>query len=89
MVFGGQVMIDENLKRIADNYGLENQELKLIEEMAELTQAIIKGNYDHICEEMCDVEIMLEQVRYLGSYHPEAYRPFKIARQLKRMEARE
>lgn len=79
-------MLDERLKRIADNYDLEGQELKLIEEMAELTQAIIKGKHDHVSEEIADVEIMLEQVKYLGHYHPEAYREFKIARQLKRME---
>lgn len=85
----GRVKNDDRLKEIADYYGLEGQELKLIEEMAELTQAIIKGKHDHVSEEIADVEIMLEQVKYLGHYHPEAYREFKIARQLKRMERNE
>lgn len=80
--------MDDKLRTIADHYGLNHQKIKLIEEMAELTQAIIKGDDAHIAEEMCDVELMMEQVRYLGGYHPEAFRPFKINRQLQRIEHR-
>lgn len=69
-------MIDKknlaNLKVIADEYGYENQSMQLIEEMAELTQAINKyrryGTYEKKCqiiEEIADVSIMLEQVSYL------------------------
>lgn len=69
-------MIDKknlaNLKVIADTYGYENQSMQLIEEMAELTQAINKyrryGTYEtkcHIIEEIADTSIMLEQVSHL------------------------
>lgn len=69
-------MIDKknlaNLKVIADEYGYENQSMQLIEEMAELTQAINKyrryGTYEKKCqiiEEIADTSIMLEQVSYL------------------------
>ena len=82
--------MDERIKTIATHYGLEHQKMKLVEEMAELTQDIIKGN--NIIEELVDVEIVLEQVKYLlingCSLSREFYsnrREFKIERQLKRI----
>ena len=80
--------MDERLKKIADHYKLEMQELKLIEEMAELTQAIIKGDKNHVYEELADVEIMLAQVKYLGGYDQgfiNYWKEVKINRQLKRI----
>lgn len=84
--------MDERLKEIADHYKLEMQELKLIEEMAELTQAIIKGDKSHVYDELADVEIMLEQIKYLGRYDQEIInycKEAKINRQLKRIENEE
>lgn len=78
--------MDERLRKIADHYGYDNQSRQLIEEMAELTQAINKyyrkragkelvpendrelyssSEWSHITEEIADVYIMLEQIRYL------------------------
>jgi NTP pyrophosphatase (non-canonical NTP hydrolase) len=64
-------MIDKDLKTIAD-YFQHKQVMKLVEEMAELTQAIAKLHNDdneenslHVIEEMADVEIVLEQLKYL------------------------
>ena len=80
--------MDERLRKIADYYGYDNQSRQLIEEMAELTQAINKyyrkragkelvpependrelyssPEWSHITEEIADVYIMLEQIRYL------------------------
>lgn len=69
-----------DFKRIADCYGYEAQSRQLIEEMAELTQAINKlwrkngngqkvySNHDclsNVYEEIADVEIMLAQIKYL------------------------
>jgi hypothetical protein len=51
--------------------GTEPQHLKLIEEMAELTQAIIKrsqGLEHNISEEIADVQIVLDQIKLL---HPD------------------
>lgn len=78
----------EDLKKIAEHYGLNHQKIKLIEEMAELTQAICKGRDLSIIDEIADVEIVLEQVKYLMGINPdvEAQRMFKINRQLKRIE---
>lgn len=73
--------MDDLIKQIAENYGYEAQSRQLIEEMAELTQAINKlwrkqGNgqstenamgaiCNHVYEEIADVEIMLGQVKHL------------------------
>lgn len=72
----GEVMKEIDIKLIADHYGYESQSRQLIEEMAELTQAInkewrntneceITHLYKNLVEEIADVEIMLEQIKYL------------------------
>ena len=64
----------KDLIEIADKLGYEEQSMQLIEEMAELTQAISKyRRYNDIekllnlIEELADVSIVLEQVIYLLS----------------------
>jgi NTP pyrophosphatase (non-canonical NTP hydrolase) len=59
-------------KTIADRYGYPVQSFQLIEECSELIQAVSKyrrqGNSDALrnyIEEIADVEIMLEQIKYL------------------------
>lgn len=65
---------EKDLLEIADKLGYEEQSMQLIEEMAELTQAISKyRRYNdteellNLIEELCDVNIVLEQVIYLLS----------------------
>lgn len=76
-------MISKELKKVADYYGYEVQSNQLVEECAELIQAVSKyrrsvlGNgqptadgikeiaLENIVEEIADVEVMLEQVKYL------------------------
>lgn len=50
-------------EKALDKFGNQNQKLKLIEEMAELTQAIIKDS--NIAEEIADVQIVLDQLKLL------------------------
>jgi NTP pyrophosphatase (non-canonical NTP hydrolase) len=66
-------MKSENIfKQAVDHFGVENQLLKLVEEMAELTQAIIKHrlypdepkHFNNLLEEFIDVNIVLEQLSY-------------------------
>ena len=52
-------------KAIADYYGKEHQTIKAIEELAELIQALAKGDIENIKEEIADVRVMLEQIEYL------------------------
>ena len=80
--------MDVRLERIADHYGRNLQILKCIEEMAELTQALLKGDEKHIAEEMADVGIMLEQMEYLlgNADVIGIMREMKIERQIHRIE---
>jgi NTP pyrophosphatase (non-canonical NTP hydrolase) len=66
-------MKNENIfKQAVDHFGVENQLLKLVEEMAELTQAIIKHrlypdepkHFNNLLEEFADVNIVLEQLAH-------------------------
>ena len=89
-------MIDERLKQIADHYGLYSQLSILQEECAELIQAASKykrnrliDDYQHIVEEIADVEIMIAQVKYLlkmHNYHVDGVKEEKITRQLERIQ---
>ena len=80
---------------IANHYGYESQSRQLIEEMAELMQAINKQWRNFFCkdteakivEEIADVEICLEQIKFLmgcGETIEEKHCE-KITRQLKRI----
>lgn len=69
--------ISEELKQIAEYYGWDAQSNMLIEECAELIQAVNKYKrvedslvrlniaFDNLVEEIADVEIMLEQIKHL------------------------
>ena len=91
--------MDERIKKIADHYGLNSQLNILQEELAELIQAVSKyrrGDSSHIIEEIVDVEIMLDQIKYLlGLFiivdcrHYDFIRETKIRRQLKRIDEEE
>ena len=58
-------MTDLRIVKIATHYGLEHQKRKLVEEMAELTQAIMKNDIESTIEELVDVEILVQQLHYL------------------------
>ena len=85
----------DNLKRIADHYGLKHQLSKCKEELYELYGAIndyqeddSKENLKAIITEIADVEIMTTQLKYLLDINEEigAEKLYKLNRQLKRME---
>lgn len=85
--------MEDNLRIIADHYGLKNQLRQLAEECSELAvEANHSARYGSITvrliEEIADVEIMLDQVRYLAGIQESDVletRFYKIERQLKRM----
>lgn len=85
--------MEEELMIIADHYGLENQLRQLAEECSELAveanHSARKGSVTvRLIEEIADVEIMLDQVRYLAGINESDIletRFYKIERQLKRM----
>lgn len=86
----------DNLKRIADHYGLKHQLSKCKEELYELYGAIndyqedySKENLKAIITEIADVEIMTAQLKYLLSVNDKVDKEkiYKISRQLRRMES--
>ena len=89
----------EKIKYIADHYGLNNQTMIAVEEMAELTKCISKCKrypaidkraepyIESIREEVADVLIMIEQLRYLlGQDEVDRIVHEKLERQMKRIE---
>lgn len=61
-----------------DTWGEDNQLIVAVEEMAELTKEICKrqrgdGNIDHICEEIADVRICLEQLEMIFGCEDSVY----------------
>lgn len=69
----------------AEHYGYEPQSNMLVEEMAELTQAISKyrrnnskKNFDNIIEEIADVEVMLHQIKHLLGINSKYVEQIKI-----------
>ena len=99
--------MQDKLKIIAEHYGIENQSIQLMEEMAELTIALNKYRrsrkvehqtisesideqfiIEQIIEEICDVEIVLEQIKYLLNHSSDdlaVWKQRKIERQLERI----
>ena len=53
----------EQLSRIYNHYGRENQYKKTIEELGELISAMATGTEEDVISEIADVEIMLEQLK--------------------------
>lgn len=81
---------------IAAHYGVENQKYKACEEMAELIQVLMKTEtekiefsyFENIIDELADVCIMIEQLRFLfGEVDVDNRIVSKLNRQLKRMES--
>ena len=93
--------MNEQIKAIADFYGLDHQLLKLVEEMSELTKEITKyllsdsdtdKDYYYnatIPSEIADVGLVIKQVMYLmdnASYVAKT-EEYKVKRQLRKMGA--
>lgn len=91
---------DELYSKAISTYGEDGQIDMVIEEMAELTQALLKirryqkahkGKFttelmDHVSEEMADVEIVLEQAKII--YQNEDLIDWHKGNKLKRLDER-
>lgn len=87
--------IDESevLQRALDTYGSLPQIVMIFEEMSELQKELCKylrgrGSFEHIAEEIADVEIMLEQMMMLFCCADDVrdWRRRKVARLKKRLD---
>lgn len=86
-------------KRAVDVWGIESQMAMMTEEAAELIQAISKYKrsynksdkvkedaYEHLCEEVADVENMVNQMRYmLDEKTIDKYKEEKLERTLEKI----
>ena len=88
---------DSRIIQIANHYGYTAQSDIVIEECAELTQAILKlrrawskGKLNHVKEETADVLIMARQLRVIfGADDVDRIIDEKLDRQIKRIEDEE
>lgn len=84
--------LEDKIEIIAHHYGLESQLNQTTEECGELITAINKfkryGDVEHLIEEMADVEVMLDQLKYLLKCEDSIHdiKEYKINRQLKRID---
>ena len=87
-------MYRRELLTIISYYGEQFQIDKAIEEMSELTQALIKARQDpdnlteeNVLEEVADVWVMIEQLKLIfkGQEVVEEYIDYKISRQMQRI----
>lgn len=82
----------QKLQEIISYFGEDNQKLKAIEELSELTIAIINTKNDkteNLIEEIADVEIMLKQLKIIYKIDKSEIKKakqFKIERTLKMIE---
>lgn len=94
---------NDALKKIIDTYGNQSQIDIAIEEMSELTKALMKYRRmeaagsetmdvwaDGVAEEMADVSIMLEQLKMIfkNEFSVDKFIDYKINRQIKRINER-
>lgn len=57
--------MEKGMRIIADHYGKEHQTIKAMEELAELIQALARGDEANIKEEVADVLVMIGQLQHL------------------------
>lgn len=92
---------EQKLQYIVGQYSLENRQNQLMEEMAELTQAILKlrridiknneSAWKNYIEEVVDVQLCLDMIKiFLKDYKPEMQdiREWKINRQIERIQTK-
>ncbi|CAM9144246.1 hypothetical protein MYMA111404_03705 [Mycoplasma marinum] len=85
--------MQNKIKQILESSNDKSQVLQAVEELAELSQALIKNvnrnkdNIDDITQEMADVFIMLEQLKLIYKIDDQELKKqmeFKVNRYLKR-----
>jgi len=81
------LIYENGCKMIIEHYGEKHQLYKLVEEMVELTQAIMKKS--NVTEEMADVQVLLDQLklaRPLMAKRLEEIQQGKVKRQIERIK---
>lgn len=74
---------------IFDHYGQDIQKKQLIQELAELIQAVTKNDEDNFIEELADVQVMIDQFLIANPELDEKVQKLqfqKVRRQIQRIE---
>lgn len=77
---------EEMARFMLAHYGLKAQKMKLIEELAELIQALAKDDVSAIKEELADVEVMIMQIKDGMQIETAEIMNYKLNRQKARIE---
>lgn len=78
-------------REIYSHYGFKSQYFKILEELGELIEALVKNHDgrdsdDHVCEELADCQIMIWQLSsHYGKDAVDRWIRMKISRQLDRI----
>lgn len=79
---------ENDCKSIYNHYGIYLQRQQLIQECAELIQGITKNDYENFCEELADVQVLIDQF-LIGEpdikQKVDLIKEAKVARQLRRI----
>lgn len=88
--------INKSVEYIADNFGIRNQQLKLVEELGELSREIAKdiaanrSISEETISEIADVNILINQILYLAesnsSWKLKKHIEHKLQRTIKRIK---
>lgn len=80
-------------KLVMDRWGADAQLTVVVEELSELIKEVCKmkrniGSVDHLAEEVADVEIMCEQLRYIFSIDSDVddWKKYKLERLANRLK---
>lgn len=79
-------------REIFNHYGEHHQKQQLIQELAELIQAITKDDKENFIEELADVQVMIDQFTISNPELDEKYQQIqleKVKRQIQRIEEEE
>lgn len=86
-------MNDDLYQLVMDRWGADAQLTVVIEELSELMKEVCKmkrdmGNIEHLAEEVADVEIMCEQLRYIFDIEDDvdAWKKSKLKRLANRLK---
>lgn len=77
---------EEMARFMLAHYGLKAQKMKLIEELAELIQALAEDDVSAIKEELADVEVMIMQIKSGMHIETAEIMNYKLNRQKARIE---
>lgn len=85
---------DKKIEKIVEHFGIRNQKTKAVEELSELTLAVMhdingKTNRENVVEEVADVYIMLKQLEEIYHIQPVELQKqvtYKVDRTMQRVE---